>query len=123
MTTEALLSNYDPGISLLAQEAHELLIKSLPGVQEYPDVAAKLIGFGYGPGYKETICVILLSKKGIKIGFYKGSELNDPKGLLTGSGKVHRYVEIKTVSDLRNPALKKIISVALKAYKERKSKG
>ncbi len=65
------------------------------------------------------ICTIIPSKKGIKLGFYKGSGLPDPAGLLTGSGKVHRYVEIKSEASLKDKALKNLMTEALKAYKQR----
>jgi hypothetical protein len=80
---------------------------------------AHLIGYGYGPGYKEMICTIIPSKKGIKLGFYKGSELPDPETLLTGSGKVHRHVVINSDQDLKKLALKKLLSEAVKAYQKR----
>ena len=116
------LSNYDEKVSSLALELRELLFKLLPNVQEQLDQPARIIGFGFGPKYADTICAIILSKKGIKLGFYKGSELTDPNKILTGSGKVHKYVEIKSAADIKSSALKKLISEAFKAYKKRSDK-
>jgi hypothetical protein len=65
------------------------------------------------------ICTIILSKKGIKLGFYKGAELPDPKKLLTGSGEVHRYVEIKSEEDIRNPALLELLKHVVDAREKR----
>jgi hypothetical protein len=121
MTIEDILSKFDERTALLATQVRSFLLKELKGITEIPDPAAKMVAYGYGPGYTDMICTILLSKKGIKLGFYKGSELPDPAKLLTGTGKVHRYVEIKNADDLRKPALKKLISEALKAHKMRKS--
>jgi hypothetical protein len=78
------------------------------------------VGYGYGTGYKDLICTLLVSKQGVKLGFYKGSELPDPQKLLTGTGKVHRFVEIKTEQDIKKPGLKKLITESLKAYQKRK---
>lgn len=114
-----ILKNYDEHILRLGIASDALLRKHLKGVVEYPDASAKVIGYGYGPGYKDTLCALILSKKMIKIGFYKGSELDDPAGLLKGSGKVHRYVEIIAETDLKQPALKALLAAALKAYRER----
>ena len=119
MTVEDILSRYDEKVALLASKLRNFLIKELPGIIELPDNSANLIGYGYGTGYKDTICTILLSKKGVKMGFYKGSELPDPKKLLTGTGKVHKYVEIKTEEDILSPALKALLNEALKAYQKR----
>jgi hypothetical protein len=56
----------------------------------------------------------------MKLGFYKGSQLPDPAGILKGTGKVHKYVEIKSVGDIALPALRKLLEEALKAYEARK---
>jgi hypothetical protein len=60
-----------------------------------------------------------MSKKGVKLGFYKGGELPDPRHLLTGSGKVHKYVEIKSGQDISNPALQDLLEQAIQAHRKR----
>jgi hypothetical protein len=115
-TAEGILSKYDEDVSTLGFQLREFLLKELKQIIEYPDGPANIIGYGFGPGYKALVCTIIPSKKGIKLGFYKGSELPDPKKLLTGSGKVHRYVEINSENDIRNPAIKKLLEEGLKAY-------
>jgi hypothetical protein len=120
MSVEDILSRYDEKITTLALQAREFLLLQLNNIIESPDSSANLIGYGYGTGYKDTICTLLLSKKGIKIGFYKGTELPDPSKLLTGTGKMHKYVEIRTASDMANPALRELIASALETYRQRK---
>ncbi len=120
-TAEGILSKYDEKVSTLGFQLREFLLKELKLIIEYPDGPANIIGYGFGPGYKQLLCTIIPSKKGIKLGFYKGSELPDPKKLLTGSGKVHRHVEIKSENDVKDPAIKKLVDEALKAYHKRSS--
>ena len=122
VTVDTILSKYEDKISVLGFRLREFLLKELSGIIEYPDAPANIIGYGFGPGYKDLICTIIPSKKGIKLGFYKGSELPDPEKLLTGTGKVHKYVEIKSENDISNPDLKKLLMNALKAYGKRKIK-
>ena len=104
----------------LGFQLREFLFSELKDINEEADATANIIGYNYGKGYKNLICVILLSKKGIKLGFYKGSELPDPGKLLTGTGKVHRFVEIKSSQDMKNPALKRLLKEAVAAYTIRK---
>ena len=59
------------------------------------------------------------SKKGIKLGFYKGNELPDPDHILEGSGKISRYVEIKDEKQIESPAIKDLLKNSLTAYKQR----
>jgi hypothetical protein len=121
MTITDILSRYDERIVALALSLRDFLLNRLKGVTELPDSSANLIGYGYGTGYKDLVCTILLSKKGVKLGFYKGSELNDPQQLLMGTGKMHKYVEIEKQEDITNPHLKVLLADALTAYQKRKN--
>ena len=122
MTAEEILSRYEEKIAQLGLQLRVFLFSELKGINEEADATANIISFNYGKGYKNIICVIIPSKKGIKLGFYKGSELPDPEKLLTGTGKVHRFVEIKSAHDINNPALKRLLKEAVAAYTIRKAK-
>jgi hypothetical protein len=78
-----------------------------------------MIAYCYGQKYSEMICTIIPSKKGLKLGFYKGVDLPDPTNLLEGTGKLSRYIEIISDEQIKSPALKKLIKSALAAYKKR----
>ena len=119
ITVTDIFSRYDEKIATLASTLRKLVLSQIENAMEIPDQSINLVGYGYGTGYKDLICTILLSKKGVKLGFYKGTELPDPSNLLEGSGKVHRYVDIKTEEEIHNPALKKLLTVALAAYRKR----
>ena len=96
-----------------------MLQANLPDVTEQVDVAAKMIVYCYGQKYAELICTIIPSKKGLKLGFNRGKDLPDPDRLLEGTGKISRYVEIKSAGQIQSPALKKLIENALAAYRQR----
>src|SRR5687768_7293149 len=99
------LSNYSDDVKEMAEKVSGLIFSKLPEIKEVVDVPARIIGYGFGPKYADSICVLIPSKKGLKLGFYKGSELPDPKNLLTGTGKMHRYIELKpdtNESDISN---------------------
>jgi len=116
-----LLARYPDEVQSLALEATRLIIRLLPGVEESADSSAGLISFGYGPGYKGMVCTLILSKTGVKVGLVRGSELDDPRGLLAGSGKVHRYIQMKSTADLRRPGVSALIKATYAAWRERAS--
>ena len=116
---ESFLARYPPEVSDLTLAARDFLAKALPGAEETLDESAKLLGYGYGPGYKGLLCTLLLSKNGLKLGISHGSELPDPKQLMQGSGKVHRHVQLRTKNDLKQPGLKPLLKAALAAWKKR----
>jgi len=80
------------------------------------------IAYSYGPGYKGLVCTLILSRKGVKLGIVRGSELPDPKQLLDGSGKVHRFVQLNAPADLKRPGVKTLVKAAHKAWKVRSLK-
>jgi hypothetical protein len=110
---------YPPQVQELALAANDVLLEVLPGAELSFDEKAKVIGYGYGPGYKGLVCTLLLSKNGVKIGVAYGAELPDPKNIMQGSGKVHRHVQLSTEDDLKRPGLKALLKAALAAWKKR----
>lgn len=113
------LEQYQEQVCKLALVLREVVLSYLPGVTEQLDLPAKMIAYCYGQKYSELICVLIPSKKGLKLGFNKGNELPDPEKLLKGTGKISRYVEINSKEEITAPALKKLILTALEAYRKR----
>ena len=116
---DEFLSGYTKEVLVNGLKLREVLLKHLPGIIEQVDTPAKMIAYCYGQKYADMICTIIPSKKGIKLGFYKGVDLPDPNNLLQGTGKISRHVEIRSGELIRSSALKKLIESALAAYKKR----
>lgn len=119
LAADALLARCATPVAATAETARRRLLALLPGVTEEADAAANVVGYGFGPGYKHLICTLILSKKGVKLGFYKGAGLPDPHGLLAGSGKVHRYVELASPEAAEDVRLEALIHAAAVAYRAR----
>jgi len=119
MTFEQLLGTYPTDVQALAFSARKLILDILPKSDENLDESAGVVGYGYGSGYKGLICTLILSKSGVKLGIAHGASLPDPNGLLEGSGKVHRYVQLRTPSDIRGPRVRRLLKVARAAWQER----
>lgn len=113
------LSNYNQQVYTHAAILREIILTALPGVTEQLDLPARMVAYCYGQKYAEMICTLIPSKKGLKLGFYKGVDLPDPHQLLKGTGKISRYVEIETKEQIQSPALKALLESALDAYKKR----
>ncbi|MES2555082.1 MAG: DUF1801 domain-containing protein [Bacteroidota bacterium] len=119
---DQFLASYDEQIMHNALVLRELIISTLPDITEQIDVPAKMVAYSYGNKYAELICVIIPSKKGLKLGFNRGTSLPDPTGLLKGTGKISRYVEIKKPEDIHAPSVKVLIEEGLKLYKNQLAK-
>jgi hypothetical protein len=94
-------------------------LEIIPEAQQTIDDSAAVVGYGYAPGYKAMICTVILSQTGVKLGLAYGASLADPKRLLAGSGKVHRYVALRTADDLRQPGLIELLRAASRAARAR----
>ena len=116
---EDFLFTYSNDVYSKALQLRSLIISTLPNIIEQLDIPAKMVAYCYGQKYAEMICTIIPSKKGLKLGFYKGTEINDPHQLLKGTGKLSRYVEIKSEEQINSPAIKQLLQDALAAYKQR----
>ena len=58
-------------------------------------------------------------KAHVNVGFFRGAELADPKGLLEGTGRVMRHVKLSPELDIDTAALTKLIETAYADMKGR----
>lgn len=114
----ALLKTYPAHVQEVALEARKMILDTIPDVLEMVDQPAKVIGFGFAVSYKDMVCAIILSKSGVKLGIAQSADLPDPKGLLEGTGKRHRYVVLAKPSDVRKPGLKSLLKARVAVWKK-----
>lgn len=72
-------------------------------------------------GTKGALFTLIMSKTGVKLGIVRGSELPDPGHLMTGTGQVHRHVQLRSVDDIKRPGLDQLLKAAVAAWHERNS--
>jgi hypothetical protein len=119
----ALLEPLYPDVRAVTERARELVLATLPRAMEIADPKARVIGYGYGPGYRDMVATLILSKHGVKLGLVGGAKLADPHGLLAGSGKVHRHIAFTEPGQVSRPAVKALLRAALHAWKARTASG
>jgi hypothetical protein len=119
ISQKELLAKFPPEVGKLVRQLSEILLELYPEMKVMPDSGPPaVIGFGYGTGYKDTVYTMILSQKGLKLGLRYDITLPDPKKLLEGTGKVYKYVQIKT-SLIGSEALNDLIVAAHEAYLDR----
>lgn len=116
----AYFSEYRDHVREIATGLRTLIQKTLPGTNEMLDRPGHVVGYGFGTGYKELICTIILSKTGVKLGIVNSATLPDPKGLLEGAGKRHKYVAFSTPADLHRPGITALLATSADAYQSSK---
>jgi hypothetical protein len=63
-------------------------------------------------------CYIKAHKNHVNIGFWRGVQMKDPKGLLEGSGEKMRHIKINTKQDIDNKAITDFVKQGVKLNKE-----
>jgi hypothetical protein len=118
-----LLERYPSGVQKTVQAARRVVFAVLPGASEVVDIKAGVIGYGYGTGYRDMICTLILSKRGVKLGLVSGASLPDPQRLMEGEGKVHRHVPFASAEGLGRKGLRPLLRAALAASRQRSRRG
>jgi len=111
-TFAELLKTYSPDVQTVARRTRAFILDMLPNAKESVDGSGPYVGYGYGSGYKGLVCTIIVSKTGVKLGLAGGAKLADPTGLLEGTGKVHRYIVVKTPDDLQKAGVRTLVRAA-----------
>ncbi len=62
--------------------------------------------------FSGPMCYFMVNKNHVTFGFYRGTSLDDPKGLLEGTGKNLRHVKVRKVEDLRREGLRELVEAA-----------
>jgi hypothetical protein len=115
---ESFLASYNQDVRDLAWKVRALIRDVMPAAVEQLDPSANLIGYGVDCTYKGLICGITLHKAHVNLMFAKGSELPDPQGLLTGTGKRARHIKIQPGAEIDTPAVRALLEAAMLAQRE-----
>src|SRR3984893_10925919 len=63
---------------------------------------------------KNPFCSYMVGKNHVTFGFHFGTSLQDPEGLLEGTGKNIRHVKLRTIEDLERKGLKGLVLAAFR---------
>jgi len=107
---EKAIHGFSDNIKIIARKTRQLIYDLLPDAVEVVWVRQKNTGFGTGIKKKtEHFCWIMPATNHVNLGFNYGAELPDPKGLLEGTGKLFRHVKIKSIEQLSDKDLIKLL--------------
>ena len=97
----------------VAKAVRVLVKDAVKGVEEYVN-PWKIPSFdSNGP-----LCCFMVGKQHVTFAFMRGAALPDPEKLLEGTGKGVRHVKLRSVADVKRPAVKKLIAEAAKLNKK-----
>jgi hypothetical protein len=104
---EAHLRGKAPRLRETVQALHVFVKDAVPGVTESINPWGMPTFESNGP-----MCYFSAATKHITFGFLRGTSLDDPKGLLEGTGKNLRHVKLRSVDDLKRDGLRELVRAA-----------
>lgn len=112
------LSRYDLSVGELALALREMVLKEAPAaVERFFQVYALVFWYSLTGKMNDAFCQVVIYPKGVNLMFNRGTELEDPDGVLVGEGKIIRHIKVRRAEDLKNPHLRKFIRAAIKHAK------
>ena len=118
----SLFENKSPVMREIYLDIHRLVLETLPGVAYSVDCKDGMLGYGARQyGYDGWgMAALAAHSKWVSLMFMLGADLEDPDGLLEGSGKKMRHVKIHTPEQFneRLSALQALIEAASKLNQE-----
>ena len=116
----SFLAKFDPRVAASARAAVAQLRKKLPGAIElvYDNYNALAIGFGPSEKASEAIFSIAVFPRWVSLFLLQGAKLPDPDKVLKGSGTRARHIVLSDRKILEQPAVKKLMALALKSAKK-----
>ena len=113
-TFDELMDITETGVRPVAERLREIILEVDPDTVEVVRLGDRAATYGVGPKkMSEGYAYILPYKNWVNLGFYKGTDLMDPEGLLEGTGKKMRHVKVRSVESAGQPALRALIEEAL----------
>ena len=109
------IAKQKPELGEIARRLRSLVKKAAPELREE-------MKWGF-PCYVGTdnVCNIMVTGKWVDLGFFRGVDLKDAKGLLEGSGKGMRHVKVHKVEDIDPAAITALVKQAASLKPRRKS--
>lgn len=109
-----LLDFKDKKVINLFKDLREFILQIYPDSNEllYHTHALTTV-FSISDKLSDAFCMLPIYTNHLNLGFNKGTLLNDPHKLLTGTGNLIRHIPIDTTKDYRNKKVKDLIKTAV----------
>jgi hypothetical protein len=109
------LSAYEPRITELALAARKLVLEEAPEAIEliYDAYSAVTVGYSFTGRPGDAFIHIAAYARWVNLGFNYGSQLEDPRKVLQGTGQWIRHIRITEPADVKDPVLRAFVNSAI----------
>lgn len=118
-TFEDIVRNVPPEMASIAHKLRDIIAEMMPDVVEIPRPQDQHARYAIGPTKAtEIFGYICPMKDYVRLGFYFGGALPDPKGWLAGEGKRLRHIKINSLKDAQRPEIRSLLKAAVQERKK-----
>jgi hypothetical protein len=112
---EGFIAKYSDAVAAELRAARTELRRRLPGAVElvYDNYNALAIGYGSSDRLEDVVFSIAGFPRWVRLFFFRGSDLDDPAGLLEGEGAQVRSIMLATLSLLDEPPVRALMDQAM----------
>lgn len=113
-TWDDVFVDVEQGLSDIAEHLRSLVVGLHGDAVEVPRKGDRAVSFGFGEKkMSESYCYLMPHKSHLNVGFWWGTALEDPNGLLEGTGKKLRHVKVRDMAMARSAKLAQLIHSAI----------
>lgn len=95
------------------ESVRALILELHPDACEVVRLGEKAASYGWGPRKMiDGYAYIMPFRSWVNLGFFQGTSLMDPQGLLEGTGKKLRHIKLRTVHDTEQPSVRALVEEA-----------
>lgn len=112
--TDALLERHSPAVREIFLALQSLVRDAMPGATEQLDLPDHLVAFGFGPPggvrMRGLTVALIPHASHVNVQLADGALLDDPTGIVEGTGKRIRHVKCRSLDDVARPALRSLLA-------------
>jgi hypothetical protein len=113
-TLDDVVADYSAEMRPIVLRLRALILDIDPETTEQPRPGDRALSYGVGPRKMlDGYATIMAQSTYVNLGFYQGTALPDPAGLLEGTGKKLRHVKVRTAAETDAPALRDLVAAAV----------
>ena len=112
---EGFIAKYSDAVAAELRAARAEMRRRLPGAVElvYDNYNALAIGYGSSDRLEDVVFSIAGFPRWVRLFFFRGSDLDDPAGLLEGEGAQVRSIMLASLSLLDEPPVRALMDQAM----------
>ncbi|MBO9519654.1 MAG: DUF1801 domain-containing protein [Porphyrobacter sp.] len=112
---ERMIERYSPEVAELGRSLIAQMRARIPQANAlvYDNYNALGVGFARDHSSSGVIISVVLYPRWVSLFFFKGALLDDPAGLLQGSGTIIRHIRFQDAAEFARPEVESLIAAAL----------